>query len=202
MAWWYNAFAFPGQDISYLHSLQAQSFPHIPKNQLAQLADSTKMDKMDIYENPSEHYASINNYGIAGTVECSSHLEDGNRKLVWTVLTNFDFQASPDRACWTKREPRDQISTAMVSLTSGLLSSGRVNIVWHHLGGSLSLREEIKRPRWYGSVGSIHAEVMAVPHINLNIFFMIMASPSKEAMAAILWKFCLLPLCCGTFRVY
>ena len=99
MAWWYNAFSSPGQDISYLHSLQAQSFPHIPKNQLAQLADSTKMDKMDIYENPSEHYASINNYGIAGTVECSSHLEDGNRKLVWTVLTNFDFQASPDRAC-------------------------------------------------------------------------------------------------------
>ena len=94
-----DAFEFPGQDISYLHSLQAQSFPHIPKNQLAQLADSTKMDKMDIYENPSEHYASINNYGIAGTVECSSHLEDGNRKLVWTVLTNFDFQASPDRAC-------------------------------------------------------------------------------------------------------
>ena len=94
-----DAFAFPGQDISYLHSLQAQSFPHIPKNQLAQLADSTKMDKMDIYENPSEHYASINNYGIAGTVECSSHLEDGNRKFVGTVLTNFDFQASPDRAC-------------------------------------------------------------------------------------------------------
>ena len=84
-----DAFAFPGQDISYLHSLQAQSFPHIPKNQLAQLADSTKMDKMDIYENPSEHYASINNYGIAGTVECSSHLEDGSRKLVWDSFDKF-----------------------------------------------------------------------------------------------------------------
>ena len=82
--------------MTYLQSLQAQSFPHIPKNQLAQLTDSPKMD---IYENPSEHYASINNYGIAGTVECSSHLEDGNRKFVGTVLTNFDFQASPDRAC-------------------------------------------------------------------------------------------------------
>jgi len=53
----------PGQDMTYLQSLQAQSFPHIPKNQLAQLTDSPKMD---IYENPSEHYASINNYGIAG----------------------------------------------------------------------------------------------------------------------------------------
>merc|ERR1719234_2457396 len=52
----------PGQDMTYLQSLQAQSFPHIPKNQLAQLSDSPKMD---IYENPSEHYASINNYGIA-----------------------------------------------------------------------------------------------------------------------------------------
>ena len=49
--------------MTYLQSLQAQSFPHIPKTQLAQLTDSAKMD---IYENPSEHYASINNYGIAG----------------------------------------------------------------------------------------------------------------------------------------
>ena len=49
--------------MTYLQSLQAQSFPHIPKNQLAQLSESPKMD---IYENPSEHYASINNYGIAG----------------------------------------------------------------------------------------------------------------------------------------
>ena len=55
-----------GQDLSYLQSLQAQSFPHIPKTQLAQLSEPPKMDKMDIYENPSEHYASINNYGIAG----------------------------------------------------------------------------------------------------------------------------------------
>ena len=49
--------------MTYLQSLQAQSFPHIPKNQLAPLTDQPKMD---IYENPSEHYASINNYGIAG----------------------------------------------------------------------------------------------------------------------------------------
>lgn len=55
----------PGQDISYLHSLQAQSFPHIPKTQL-QLSESPtpQQTKMDIYENPSEHYASINNYGV------------------------------------------------------------------------------------------------------------------------------------------
>ena len=56
---------FTGQDISYLHSLQAQSFPHISKTQL-QLSESPtpQQAKMDIYENPSEHYASINNYGV------------------------------------------------------------------------------------------------------------------------------------------
>ena len=75
-----------GQDLSYLQSLQAQSFPHIPKTQLAQLSEPPKMDKMDIYENPSEHYASINNYGIAGTVDCSSHLEDGNSE---SLLVQF-----------------------------------------------------------------------------------------------------------------
>lgn len=58
--------SLPGQqDISYLHSLQAQSFPHIPKNHL-QMSESSspKPQKIDIYENPSEHYASINNYGV------------------------------------------------------------------------------------------------------------------------------------------
>jgi len=55
----------PDQDISYLHSLQAQSFPHIPKNP-RQLSESPTPhpQKMDIYENPSEHYASINHYGM------------------------------------------------------------------------------------------------------------------------------------------
>ena len=106
MPLWYNAFAFPGQDISYLHSLQAQSFPHIPKNQLAQLADSTKMDKMDIYENPSEHYASINNYGIAG---------DCTRKCKKEVFDKCDLQDSLDQDWSTKRGRLDQISTAMVS---------------------------------------------------------------------------------------
>ena len=61
--------------MTYLQSLQAQSFPHIPKTQLAQLTDSAKMD---IYENPSEHYASINNYGIAGdyTRKCKMRFFD------------------------------------------------------------------------------------------------------------------------------
>ena len=66
--------------MTYLQSLQAQSFPHIPKTQLAQLTDSAKMD---IYENPSEHYASINNYGIAG---------DYTRKGKRRFLTNATFR--------------------------------------------------------------------------------------------------------------
>ena len=69
-------FKFSGQDMTYLQSLQAQSFPHIPKNQLAQLSDSPKMD---IYENPSEHYASINNYGIAGICYI---MRNGKRKFL------------------------------------------------------------------------------------------------------------------------
>lgn len=47
-------------DISYLHSLQAQNFPHIPNNHLKQIDDLSAPRKMEIYENPSEHYASIN----------------------------------------------------------------------------------------------------------------------------------------------
>ena len=50
-------------DISYLNSLQAQKFPHIPNNQLKQIEDLNNSRKMEIYENPSEHYASINYNG-------------------------------------------------------------------------------------------------------------------------------------------
>ena len=92
--------------MTYLHSLQAQSFPHIPKNQLAQLSESPKMD---IYENPSEHYASINNYGIAG-------IEKKRQKEVFG--NSFDksgFQDSLDQGWSTKRGLLDQISMAMVS---------------------------------------------------------------------------------------
>ena len=70
--------------MTYLQSLQAQSFPHIPKNQLAPLTDSAKMD---IYENPSEHYASINNYGIAG-----SYTRKGGYWELLTVVTNVTFR--------------------------------------------------------------------------------------------------------------
>ena len=54
-------------DISYLHSLQAQQFPHIPNSHLKKTLGgddaSTAAKKMEIYENPSEHYASINYNG-------------------------------------------------------------------------------------------------------------------------------------------
>jgi len=48
---------------SYLHSLQAQNFPHIPNHHLKHLDDPPNPRKMEIYENPSEHYASINYNG-------------------------------------------------------------------------------------------------------------------------------------------
>ena len=59
-------------DISYLHSLQAQNFPHIPNHHLKQLEDLTIPRKMEIYENPSEHYASIN---YNGTVQNEQALQ-------------------------------------------------------------------------------------------------------------------------------
>ena len=90
--------------MTYLQSLQAQSFPHIPKTQLAQLTDSAKMD---IYENPSEHYASINNYGIAG-----DYIHEIRQK---EVFDKCDLQDSLDQVWSTKRGRLDQISTATVS---------------------------------------------------------------------------------------
>jgi hypothetical protein len=50
-----------GQQDLYIHS---HSFPHIPKNQL-QLSESAGPHRTDIYENPSEHYASIGHYAVA-----------------------------------------------------------------------------------------------------------------------------------------
>ena len=91
--------------MTYLQSLQAQSFPHIPKNQLAQLTDSPKMD---IYENPSEHYASINNYGIAG-------IGKRQKEVLGNSFDKCNFQDSLDQGWSTKRGRLDQISTAMVS---------------------------------------------------------------------------------------
>ena len=91
--------------MTYLQSLQAQSFPHIPKNQLAQLTDPPKMD---IYENPSEHYASINNYGIAG-------IGKKQKKFWGNFFDKCIFQDSPDQGWSTKRGLLDQISMAMVS---------------------------------------------------------------------------------------
>merc|ERR1719153_1320326 len=50
-------------DLLYHNSLQAQTFPHIPNNQIRQLEDHNSSKKMEIYENPSEHYASLNYNG-------------------------------------------------------------------------------------------------------------------------------------------
>eukprot|EP00092_Neocalanus_flemingeri_P031723 GFUD01034457.1.p1 GENE.GFUD01034457.1~~GFUD01034457.1.p1 ORF type:complete len:1341 (+),score=224.87 GFUD01034457.1:285-4307(+) len=58
-------------DISYLCSLQAQNFPHIPNHHLKQHEDSTIPRKMEIYENPSEHYASINYNGTLLKEQCA-----------------------------------------------------------------------------------------------------------------------------------
>jgi len=55
----------PG-DISYFQYIQAQQFPHLNQFQPNPYTVSqipTESHPCEIYENPSEHYASINNYG-------------------------------------------------------------------------------------------------------------------------------------------
>merc|ERR1719471_1522096 len=49
----------PTTDISYLQLLQAQQFPHIPNHKLKSLEELSNPQKIEIYENPSEHYAAI-----------------------------------------------------------------------------------------------------------------------------------------------
>jgi len=50
----------PG-DISYFQYIQAQQFPHL--NQFQPNPYTVSQIPTEIYENPSEHYACINNYG-------------------------------------------------------------------------------------------------------------------------------------------
>ena len=67
----------------------------------------------------------------------------------------------------------------------------------------------VKRPLWCGWVGSIHAEVMALPHIGHSIlsgiylgsfFYDYGKSSSQEEIAAVWLRFCLLPLCFGLLQ--
>jgi len=57
------------EELSYLNSLQAQKFPHIPNNQMKQFEDLNNSRQMEIYENPSEHYGSINYNGVIPSVQ-------------------------------------------------------------------------------------------------------------------------------------
>ena len=59
------------EELSYLNSLQAQKFPHIPNNQMKQFEDLNNSRQMEIYENPSEHYGSINYNGVIPSVQCT-----------------------------------------------------------------------------------------------------------------------------------
>ena len=46
-------------DMSYLQLVQSQQFPHIPNHQLKSLEELSNPQRVEIYENPSEHYAAI-----------------------------------------------------------------------------------------------------------------------------------------------
>ena len=55
---WSNPFQAGDETQSYLQRLQAQQFPHIVPR-LQSLEQLESKEKMEIYENPSEHYAAI-----------------------------------------------------------------------------------------------------------------------------------------------
>ena len=68
-------------DLSYLQRLQAHQFPHIVPN-LKSLEELESSEKMEIYENPSEHYAAIkygeSNVSKGGGVQSLEPLSAGS----------------------------------------------------------------------------------------------------------------------------
>ena len=68
-------------DLSYLQRLQAHQFPHIVPN-LKSLEELESEEKMEIYENPSEHYAAIkygeSNVSKGGGVQSLEPLSAGS----------------------------------------------------------------------------------------------------------------------------
>ena len=76
---WSNPFQSSDESQSYLQRLQAQQFPHIvPK--LKSLEELETAEKMETYENPSEHYAAIK-YGeaqVGGVQSVQPLLSTGN----------------------------------------------------------------------------------------------------------------------------
>ena len=68
-------------DLSYLQRLQAHQFPHIVPN-LKSLEELESSEKMEIYENPSEHYAAIkygeSNVSKVGGVQSLEPLSAGS----------------------------------------------------------------------------------------------------------------------------
>ena len=69
-------------DLNYLQRLQAQQFPHIPNHKLKSLEELNDVDegKIEIYENPSEHYAAVKYEGTnMSNRSGSSSGSSGNR---------------------------------------------------------------------------------------------------------------------------
>lgn len=74
----------PGQhDINYLQRLQAQQFPHIPNHKLKSLEELADPhdSRIEIYENPSEHYAAVKYEGTNVSQRSGSSSGSSNRFL-------------------------------------------------------------------------------------------------------------------------
>ena len=88
-------------DLSYLQRLQAHQFPHIVPN-LKSLEELESSEKMEIYENPSEHYAAIkygeSNVSKVGGVQSLEPLSAGS-----SSNSAFGNQLLQSRNCRTSQ---------------------------------------------------------------------------------------------------
>merc|ERR1719187_963704 len=86
----------PVSDISYLQYIQAQQFPHIanfhqvPYGVVQQLPSPHNKTPFDIYENPSEHYASIGyNGGVINERGTQSSLPSHPQMMMYGGNSTF-----------------------------------------------------------------------------------------------------------------
>ena len=90
-------------DLSHLQRLQAHQFPHIVPN-LKSLEELESSEKMEIYENPSEHYAAIKygdpNVSKGGGVQSLEPLSAGSSS---NSNSPFGNQLLQSRNCRTSQ---------------------------------------------------------------------------------------------------
>ena len=105
---WSNPFQAGDETQSYLQRLQAQQFPHlVPRLQSLEQLESK--EKMEIYENPSEHYAAIkygeSNVSKGGGVQSLEPLSAGSSSNSNSAFGNQLLQSRNSRSSQHQQTP-------------------------------------------------------------------------------------------------